>query len=109
VQVLRGPRENGFRPSIDVLFRSAATAYDRRVIGVILTGALDDGTAGMAAIKRCGGLAVVQDPREAVFPNMPMNALERVPVDYVTSVLEMAPLLAVLATTREGRSVGGTT
>lgn len=94
----RGPKENLFRPAIDPLFRSAAQAYGPRVIGIILTGALDDGTAGLWAIKKSGGTAVVQDPKEALFPSMPENALTYVSVDHCVSVAEMPALLMDLTT-----------
>lgn len=94
VRVVRGPKENGFRPAVDPLFRSAALAYGSRVIGVVLTGALDDGSAGLWAIKRYGGMAVVQDPREAKFPSMPASALDYVQVDYCLPIAEIGPLLS---------------
>lgn len=95
----RGPKENRFRPAIDPLFRSAAQSYGARVIGIILTGALDDGTAGLAAIKQLGGTAVVQDPVDAAYPSMPRSALARVRVDHCLPLAGIAPLIAQL--TRE--------
>jgi two-component system chemotaxis response regulator CheB len=97
VRLVRGPRENNVRPAIDPTFRTAARAYGARVAGVVLSGALDDGTAGLAAIKERGGIAIVQDPQDALFPDMPRNALESVQVDYCLPTLEIAPLLARLA------------
>ena len=94
----RGPKENRFRPAIDPLFRSAAQVYGPRVIGVILSGGLDDGTAGLWAIKKLGGTAVVQDPEDALFPSMPANALQYVSVDYSAPITEIAPLLVRLTT-----------
>lgn len=75
VLVTKGPFENGYRPSADALFRAAAVAFDSHVVGVVLTGMLHDGTAGLEFIKRCGGTAVVQDPAEAEFSSMPESAL----------------------------------
>lgn len=97
VRVSRGPKENRFRPAIDPLFRSAAHAFGSRVIGVVLTGALDDGTAGLWAIKRHGGATIVQDPDEAFVPSMPQSALRYVDVDHCMSIAEIGPLLARLA------------
>src|SRR4051812_7424096 len=88
-----GPKENRHRPSIDTLFRSAASHYDGRVIGVLLTGNLNDGTAGLWAIKNSGGVTIVQDPAEADYPEMPANAVSEVKVDHVVSLHEIAPLL----------------
>jgi len=91
-----GPRVNGVRPAIDPLFYSAARAYGPAVIGVLLSGALDDGVAGLAAIKRRGGLAVIQDPADALVPSIPLSACERVPIDYCRPAAELGPLLATL-------------
>jgi len=93
VLITRGPHENHSRPAIDPLFRSAAVSYGSRVIGVILTGLLDDGTAGLVAVKRCGGLVVIQDPNEAAFPEMPQSALRHVSSDHCVPVEQMGPLL----------------
>jgi len=92
-----GPKENYTRPAIDPLFRSAAAAFDGHVIGAILTGYLDDGTAGLQAIKACGGQAVVQDPLEAQVPDMPASAIGNVAVDHVLRIAEMGALLTSLA------------
>src|SRR5262249_18290459 len=99
VALVTGPRENLTRPAINPLFRSAAATYDGRVTGVILTGLLDDGVAGLAEIKRHGGVAVVQGPATALFPTMPSTALQQVPVDFVASLEELPDLLTTLATT----------
>ena len=96
----RGPKENRFRPAIDPLFRSAAQVYGPRVIGVILTGGLDDGTAGLWAVKQLGGTAIVQDPKDAFVPSMPSSALQFVNVDYCLPLTEIAPILVKLANTQ---------
>lgn len=97
VRVTRGPKENGFRPAVDPLFRSAAFAYGPLVVGVVLSGALDDGAAGLRAIKRRGGTAVVQDPLDAEVPAMPHNAMRAAAVDYVVSATDLAALLVRLS------------
>src|SRR3954453_20255750 len=96
IRATRGPKENRFRPAIDPLFRSAAQVYGPGAIGVLLTGSLDDGTAGLWAIKKLGGIAIVQDPQEALYPSMPQNAINHVNVDYVTPLSGVAPLLMSL-------------
>jgi len=97
VRLSLGPRENGHRPAVDTLFRSAAQAYRQRVVGVVLSGTLDDGTAGLAMIKARGGTAIVQDPQEALFDGMPRSAIENVAVDYILTISEIAALLNQLA------------
>jgi len=96
VRVTRGPKENRFRPAVDPLFRSAAYIYGNRVIGVVLSGALDDGTAGLWTVKNRGGTTIVQDPKDAQVPSMPENALEYVDVDYQVPIAGLAPLLTRL-------------
>ncbi|KIO77183.1 hypothetical protein TH53_11165 [Pedobacter lusitanus] len=93
ILITRGAFENHWRPAIDVLFRSAAAAYGDCVAAIILTGLLDDGTSGMFAVKRSGGLCIVQDPEEAEFRDMPDNVLRSVEVDYKVSVNEMGYIL----------------
>jgi len=95
-RIIHGPRENHSRPAIDPTFRSAAVNYGRRVIGVVLTGLLDDGTSGLMVIRAHGGAAVVQHPRSAMFPAMPESALERVPDAYIASLDEIPALLEKL-------------
>ena len=97
MRVVRGPRENRMRPSVDVLFRSAACAYGPRTVGVVLSGSLNDGAAGTRAIKQRGGLVVVQDPEDAAFQDMPRAALEAGPVDHCVPVASMPALLRDLA------------
>jgi two-component system chemotaxis response regulator CheB len=103
VRVTRGPKENGVRPALDTLFRSAAQAYGRGVIGVVLSGTLDDGTAGLVEIKARGGVGVAQEPSSAMFPSMPENAVRFAGPDHVMAVDEIAPLLAKL--TEDGAAV----
>jgi two-component system chemotaxis response regulator CheB len=109
VRVTRGPKENGFRPSVDPLFRSAALAYGTRVIGIVLSGALDDGAAGLWAIKQQGGVAIVQDPSDAEVPSMPINAIKAVNADYIVPVDSMGALLAKLTEENiaSGQETGG--
>lgn len=109
IRVKKGPKENLFRPAIDPLFRSAAYHYGNRVIGVILSGALDDGVAGLWTIKQNGGLAVVQDPREAVVPSMPAIAIRDVAVDHIVPIAEMADLLTDLCETEIASPAGEST
>ena len=91
--LVAGPKENRFRPSIDVLFRSAAMAYRDAVIGVVLTGMLDDGTAGLFYVKRYAGTTVVQDPNDAEFKSMPLTALTYVKIDYLLPLNKISHLL----------------
>ena len=98
IRLTRGPRENGHRPAVDTLFRSAARAYGRRVAAVVITGNLDDGTAGLRAVRVRGGAAVVQDPQDALHPGMPGSALSAVGADYVVPLDRISATLVELAT-----------
>lgn len=100
--ITRGPRENRARPAIDPLFRSAAVVHGPHVVGVILSGTLDDGTSGLAAVKRCGGVAVVQDPSDAAYPEMPQNALDAIQVVHCVALREMGGLLVELTAEEPG-------
>jgi two-component system chemotaxis response regulator CheB len=106
IELAAGPKENYTRPAIDPLLRSAAAAYGERVIGVVLTGGLDDGTAGLQAVKRCGGVAVVQDPAGAEEPSMPHNAMRFVDVDHCVPLAGIAPLLVELVRGGVGEAAG---
>jgi two-component system chemotaxis response regulator CheB len=101
MRVMRGPRENGFRPAIDPLFRTAARAYGNRVVGVLLSGELDDGTYGLMQIKKAGGKTIVQQPDEALAPSMPQSALRNLDVDYVLCAADIAALLVDLGRSPE--------
>jgi two-component system chemotaxis response regulator CheB len=96
LQVTKGPQENRYRPGVDPLFRSAAVGFNNRVIGIILTGYLDDGTAGMIAVQRCGGTCIIQEPADAQYPDMPLNAINQIDPDYVLPVAQMGALLVKL-------------
>jgi two-component system, chemotaxis family, protein-glutamate methylesterase/glutaminase len=102
VEVVRGPKDNGFRPAADVLLRTASASYGSRVIGVVLSGYQDCGTAGMISVKARGGIGVVQDPATALAPDMPRNVLQRVAVDHVVHPMELPALLTKLVATPAG-------
>jgi two-component system chemotaxis response regulator CheB len=97
IRLTRGPKENGHRPAIDPLFRTAARQYGRRVVGVVLSGNLNDGTAGLLTIKQEGGVALVQELETALYPSMPRSAIDNVAVDQALPPSQMAELLARLA------------
>jgi two-component system chemotaxis response regulator CheB len=103
ILVSKGAQENRSRPAIDPLFRSAAVVFAEKVIGILLTGYLDDGTAGMIAIKRCGGTCIIQDPADAEYPDMPQNALNQIKADYCLPLSEIGGLLYQLLTKKAGR------
>ncbi len=96
IRLVSGPEENYSRPAVDPLFRSASASYGSRVVGVVLSGNLDDGTTGLKIIKKRGGIAVVQDPDEALFPGMPLSAISNIDVDYVLRIDQIAELLMSL-------------
>jgi two-component system chemotaxis response regulator CheB len=102
LHVVRGPKENGHRPAVDALFRTAAMVYGPRVIGVVLTGYLDCGTAGMMSIRSRGGLTVVQDPLDASVPDMPRSVISHVEVDHVTPLDDIPGLLSRLVSEPAG-------
>jgi two-component system, chemotaxis family, protein-glutamate methylesterase/glutaminase len=98
VHLTRGPKENGHRPAVDPLFRTAAQSYGPRVVGIVLSGNLNDGTAGLLRIKQLGGVALVQDPETALYQGMPRSAIEHVAVDHVLSVENISELVVEMAT-----------
>lgn len=103
ILIKKGPKENNFRPSIDALFRSAAYVYGPRVIGIVLSGHLNDGTSGLWSVKRLGGVTIIQDPNDADFPSMPLNVLNYVKVDYTARCTDMGKLLEKLTTERASK------
>jgi two-component system chemotaxis response regulator CheB len=103
IELGRGPRENGHRPAIDPLFRSAAEAYGSRAAGVVLSGSLDDGTIGLFCIKEAGGATLAQDPQDALFPAMPANAIAYARPDYILPVEEIVDTLVRLSAGSAGR------
>ncbi|MDB5229887.1 MAG: hypothetical protein JWN76_692 [Chitinophagaceae bacterium] len=107
IMIGSGATENRWRPSIDILFRSAAAAYCDRVIGIILTGLLDDGTSGMIGIKKCGGTTIVQDPNEAEYPEMPLSVLNNIEVDYCIPLAQVGFVVFNTVTNKE--TSGGNT
>ena len=106
MRVVHGPKENRSRPSADPLFRSAAWSFGPAVIGIIMSGMLSDGTAGLWAIKSCGGTTIVQDPSDAIYPDMPRSAIQSVPIDHCVPSTAMGGLVARLVS---GRAHGEST
>ena len=102
IRLGRGPRENMTRPAIDPLFRSVGESYGPRAIGLVLTGKLNDGASGLADLKRCGGITVVQSPTEAEAPDMPIGALQASDIDYRASLADLGPLLGTLVAEEPG-------
>src|SRR5262245_24221290 len=111
MEVVRGPKENGHRPAVNALFRTASAAYGKRVIGVVLSGYQDCGTAGMLSIKARGGVSVVQSPRTAAAADMPQSVIDHVAVDHVIDPRELGALLVRLTksslTERSGPAASG--
>lgn len=107
MRVEHSPKESAYRPSVNALFRSAAHAYGRRVIGVLLSGMLNDGSAGLRQIKKHGGITIVQDPKDPEYPDMPKAAIEDVDIDYVLPVPEIGPKLAELVSTHVAAAAAG--
>lgn len=103
LRLLRGPKENWARPAIDPLFRSVAETYGPNAVGMVLTGNLNDGTLGLVEIKRCGGIAIAQDPDDAAYPEMPTSAAEHVALDYCLPLAEMPKLLIKLVNGKDGK------
>src|SRR5204862_5352970 len=106
IRVTRGPKENRVRPAVDVLFRSVAYTFGPRAIGIVLTGMLDDGTAGLWAIKDRGGMALVQSPEDAEYPSMPSSALQHVAVDETLSLAAIPARLVELTRKPSTPAVG---
>lgn len=102
IRLTRGPMENRHRPAIDPLFRSAALEYRERTLCIVLSGLQDDGTAGLYAVKSCGGTTVCQDPAEATYPDMPRNAIEQVGVDHILKLEEIAEFIVQTAVAPQG-------
>lgn len=103
IALSRGPRENSFRPAVDPLFRSVAVAYKQNAVGVVLSGTLDDGTAGLLAIDKAGGVSIVQDPKEALYPSMPQSALRHTEVDFCLPVRDIAAQLVKIVSSNGAR------
>ncbi len=104
ILITKGAHENRSRPAIDPLFRSAAVEFGNKTIGILLTGYLDDGSAGLLAIQRCGGICIVQDPADAEYPDMPRNALNQMKADYCIPLSEMGGVLNKLSLKKTGKS-----
>jgi len=104
IEVVRGPKENGHRPAVDPLFRTASAAFGPRVIAVVISGYQDCGTAGMLSVKARGGLAIVQAPDTALAEEMPRSVVEKVPVDHIVHPLELPSLIVRLSATPAGQA-----